>query len=473
MPPRSPPTWARPAPRRSRSSSPARLWSSDDHRNRPDRGRPRPVLEAGRHPGRRRGRRRGLLGDRGLGFRRARARPAPRAAGRCDLRADREPAGRHAHADDGRLRGLLQARSRSALRPRRLSYPQPPCRLRSSPSSGRRCPSLRCRAGERSLAARRSASAWPRARWCSALLWLVFLKDDGRTPLVVQGPVAFNLLVRRRQARARGAAGRRLVAAADAGLRSRPRIVHGPSGAPAGIRGRRQRRAAGLRQRADRGDARRRPAVRAALGGPRARQQPARLPDPVPDQAGRPHGLRAARAAVQGGTGRPRRRRHHDGRRALAVDAERRLRGLQRADQAALPLVPPGHRAAVSERRRRARRVRGLRAHRHPRRAHRRGRGLPRGAAAGLEAARRLRARARDPALVGPDQELRARGARRAPRAGGRQLPAAPDRPGALRSARARDLQRERSAAARARGRGGAGRSRRLRPGDGEGGRAC
>ena len=27
-----------------------------------------------------------------------------------------------------------------------------------------------------------------------ALLWLVFLRDDGRTPLVVQGPVAFNLL---------------------------------------------------------------------------------------------------------------------------------------------------------------------------------------------------------------------------------------------------------------------------------------
>ena len=28
----------------------------------------------------------------------------------------------------------------------------------------------------------------------AALLWLVFLKDDGRTPLVVRGPFAFNLL---------------------------------------------------------------------------------------------------------------------------------------------------------------------------------------------------------------------------------------------------------------------------------------
>ena len=56
----------------------------------------------------------------------------------------------------------------------------------------------------------------------------------------------------------------------------------------------------------------------------------------------------------------------------------------------------------------------------------------------GVEAARRLRAGARREALVGADPPVLARGARGPARRRGGQLPAAPDRAGALRGARAR-----------------------------------
>ena len=67
-----------------------------------------------------------------------------------------------------------------------------------------------------------------------------------------------------------------------------------------------------------------------------------------------------------------------------------------------------------------------------PRRARR---GLPRGAQAGLEAHDRLRPRDRRAQVLRADHQLLARGARGQPGRGGRQLPAAPDRPGQVRGA--------------------------------------
>ena len=67
-----------------------------------------------------------------------------------------------------------------------------------------------------------------------------------------------------------------------------------------------------------------------------------------------------------------------------------------------------------------------------------------------------------DEALVGADHELRARGARGPARGRRRELPAAPDRPGALRGARARHVLGRGRAAAGARAERGAGRPGRL-----------
>ena len=149
------------------------------------------------------------------------------------------------------------------------------------------------------------------------------------------------------------------------------------------------------------------PAVRGAC----ARQQPARVPDPVPDEPRRAHGVRAPCTALprRAGDARGRGRLARVG--ALAVDPERRP-GAARTGRRSCPTARCGSAPSARERERgRAHRVRRLRARRHARRADRRGRGLPGGTTPGLEAARRLRARDRDQALVGPDHELHTRGA--------------------------------------------------------------
>ena len=67
---------------------------------------------------------------------------------------------------------------------------------------------------------------------------------------------------------------------------------------------------------------------------------------------------------------------------------------------------------------------------------------LPRGPGPGLEARDRLRARDRDPPLLGPDHQLLARGARGHAGGGRGQLPAEADRPVRLRGAGARRARR-------------------------------
>ena len=93
-----------------------------------------------------------------------------------------------------------------------------------------------------------------------------------------------------------------------------------------------------------------------------------------------------------------------------------------------------------------------------------RGRGLPGGPQARLEAPHRLRPRDRGEALLRADHQLHARGAARHVRRRRRQLPAAPDRPGPLRGSRPRGAgRRRRRRPASPRPRSRAGRPNRLR----------
>ena len=265
------------------------------------------------------------------------------------------------------------------------------------------------------------------------------------TPSSSAAPMRSTCATRRRSQRVAARAGR---AAATSQTRARllRAVVHGQAVQAAALQGRRRRASSRSLGEHDRRDARSDP--RASCGGrrrARQRQPAARLRDPLPGEDRRPHDVRPRvpprRAAPPPRDGvdigcSPRARRR-----------PRQRRRRRRANGAAEDRATARSASAPSARERRAtarettsRSSTSASGGSSRSRTSRR-RGGRRGSCASTSA------RDRRQALVGADHELRARGARGPPRARRRELPAAPDRPGALRGARARHLQRRRRGA--------------------------